>query len=107
MIDNIFSGACDERYSPLFLALRSRSTGKGSVLAGTVVVGGWQIMLEGCRAGVVVATTDAVVVVDGFAPTVETPLLLVTVVVIAVVAETVSVATVAVVTADVDDGVAC
>lgn len=61
-------------------------------------------MLEDCRAG---ATATTVVVVDGFVPTVEMPLLLVTVVVIAVAAEIVSVATVAVVTATVDDGEAC
>lgn len=61
-------------------------------------------MLEDCRAG---ATATTAVVVDGFVPTVEMPLLLVTVVVIAVAAEIVSVATVVVVTADVDDGEAC
>ena len=94
-------------YSPLFLALKSRSTGKESTVLETVV-GGWQIMLDDCRAGVAVAAaTIAVVVVEGFAFTVETPLLLVTVVVIAVAGETVSVATVAVVAADVHDGEAC
>lgn len=88
--------------------MRSRSTGKESAVFETVV-GGWQIMLEDCRAGVVAAGMAAttVVVVEGFVFTVETPLLLVTVVVIAVVAETVSVATVAVVAADVDDGEDC
>lgn len=91
------------------MVLRSRSTGKESAVLETVV-GGWQIMLEDCRAGVVAAGTAAtttVVVVEGFVFTMETPLLLVTVVVIAVAAETVSVAMVAVVAADVDDGEDC
>lgn len=101
-----FSHVCD-RYSPLLLALRSRSTGKESTVLETVV-GGWQMILVDCKAGVVTAAAAAattVVVVEEFAFTVVTPLLLVTVVVIAVAAETVSV--VAVVAADVDDGEAC
>jgi hypothetical protein len=94
-------------YSPLALALRSRSTGKESTLLETVAVGGWQIMPEDCcRAGTTGTTVG--VVVDRLAATLlATPLLLVTVVVIGVAAEAVSVATTAVVAVDVDDGRAC
>lgn len=101
----MFSQKNAEEYSPLFLALRSRSTGKVSALE--MVVGGWQIMPEDeeedCSAG---ATVDTVVVVDEITPTAETPLLLL-VTVVAIAVETVSVATVAVAAADVDDGEAC
>jgi len=59
-----------------------------------------------CRAGT--AGTTVGVVVDRLAATLlATPLLLVTVVVIGVAAEAVSVATAAVVAVDVDDGRAC
>lgn len=60
------------------LALRSRSTGKGSALAVTEEAGadGWQIIAEGWSAAAVAGEVFGTVVVDGEAAMLGTALLL-------------------------------